>query len=113
MALNIREIGSETRLMEMEFTNGQMVENTRANGKEIKEVERVSILGHLEECIMANIPMMKSMGLDFMSGPTEEGMMDTGKTMKDMAKVSSPILLELPESAFGSAVTGKSGCQLM
>ena len=55
MARNILEIGRMIRLKAKVFSNGLMGESIRVNGKKVKCMERVYILGQMEGNILENL----------------------------------------------------------
>lgn len=63
---------------------GVMVDSTKETGSIIKCMERDSTNGKMEECILGNISMIKSMDLGHIRGLTDANTQDNGQTANDM-----------------------------
>ena len=76
---HIMRVNSTTTILkEWVLTPGLMVVNTPDNGKIIKCMVKVSLLGQMEGNILGNIKMIKSMGSVPLCGLMEENMKEIG-----------------------------------
>jgi len=104
--------GLKTKLMEEEFTCGQMEEDTRENGKTIICTEKESIHGRTAESMSDNISMTESMGMVFTPGTTEDNTRATGNLESNMERVSivkAKTKTSRKEKVFGKTERESSG----
>jgi hypothetical protein len=95
-----KENGLKTRLMEEEFTFGQMAENTMVNGKIIICMVKVCILGKTEECMRETMKMIENMVTVYTLGMMESNTKVGGKMESNMEKVSTE-KMDVIEEVFG------------
>lgn len=105
MGLVMRGNGMGTKLKDLAFSNGRMVEDLREVGCETNFMVVVFTPGQMAEATMASTTRTRSKGLEFTNGLMERNMKVTGKMANSTDRASSQTNKASQESVYGRTVS--------